>query len=187
MKWKMAMWLKYNNTEFICFTSHLQLQEDLRGRLMRRVPTSSRQGVKVVIMPQVQFYFWINGKKMVFWLIESLLTYMRYALTHRYLRWRWTKASQGWTSWSFLPALAASSASCLALVSSNSSNSPTNPSKTFWKRRQAEILRRANPPSFASNLLEDTMLHTSFNLRCMYIYYTMYVYVYSCIVDLTIQ
>ena len=33
---------------------------------MRRVPTSSRQGVKVVIMPQVQFYFWINGIKMVF-------------------------------------------------------------------------------------------------------------------------
>ena len=33
---------------------------------MRRVPTSSRQGVKVVIMPQVELYFWINGIKMVF-------------------------------------------------------------------------------------------------------------------------
>ena len=49
---------------------------------MRRVPTSSRQGVKVVIMPQVQFYFWINGKKMVFWLIESLLTYMHFMRSH---------------------------------------------------------------------------------------------------------
>ena len=161
---------------------------------MRRVPTSSRQGVKVVIMPQVQFYFWINGIKMVF--LAQRVSFDIYALTHRYTRWMWTKASQGWTSWSFLPVLAASSASCLALVSSNLSNSPTNSSKTFWKRRQAEILRRANPPSFASNLLEDTMLHTSFNLGCMYtiqciqyMYMFLYMYMgmYSCIVDLTIQ
>ena len=161
---------------------------------MRRVPTSSRQGVKVVIMPQVELYFW---EKLVFLAHRvSFEIYMQYALTDWYPRWRWTKASQGWTSWSFLPALAASSASCLALVSSSLSISPTNSYKTFWKRRQAEILRRANPPSFASNLLEDTMLHTSINLRCMYtIQYIQYMYMflymymcmYSCIVDLTIQ
>ena len=159
---------------------------------MRRVPTSSRQGVKVVIMPQVELYFW---KKLVFLAHRvSFDIYMRYALTHRYPRWMWTKASQGWTSWSFLPVSAASSASCLALVSSNLSNSPTNSYKTFWKRRQAEILRRANPPSFASNLLEDTMLHTSFYLGCMYtiqciqyMHMFFYMYMYSCIVDLTIQ